>query len=88
MTNHDSPTALAMHSSLIPSMRTRSSSNLAYRSRPSKECRSCAYSSISFSSHLSKSISCWERRAWRSSKIWSKLKKCQQLAVKARILAR
>jgi hypothetical protein len=68
MTTYDSLTASAARSSSIPAMRKRSCYNPTDRSHPLKECRSCACSSISFS-HLSRIISCMERRVRCSSKI-------------------
>jgi hypothetical protein len=71
---------------IFPALATHSSST--NRFHPSKECRLCACSSASFTSHTSRSISYRERRIWCSSNIRLKLMECSKMEVKARVRAR
>jgi hypothetical protein len=87
-TNHYNSLASTACSSWTSATRTRSSTSSIDRSCPLKECRMCAYSSASFASRTSKSISCRERRIWHSSNIHLKLMECLEPDEKACVLAR
>jgi hypothetical protein len=88
MTNVDSFLATVARSSSTTATRVRRSSSSADRSCMSNECWPHGYSSASFTSCTSMSISYREMRIWHSSNIWLILLECLELEVKACILAR